>query len=173
MQLWPYCWNWEIYETCRGWFYNCYNGKVGCKCGASPGVNSEWTRKPTIPITGVLEFMSFCNIKEGGNQIPFCIPVSPNGNEQLKSSTFVCTTLKTTFNTYASFHISVVEEDIPLTNHMCLAQQQFNSTTLWAPEPWQNLPYWEFWYTGDNNGRYPSLAIAINEASWSNAAASS
>jgi hypothetical protein len=34
--------------------------------------------------------------------------------EQLKLSSIVCTKLKTKFNTYASFHISVTEDDIPL-----------------------------------------------------------
>jgi hypothetical protein len=37
--------------------------------------------------------------------------------EQLSLKKLVCTRLKTTFNTYASFHVSVFEEDFPLTNN--------------------------------------------------------
>jgi hypothetical protein len=37
--------------------------------------------------------------------------------EQLSLKRLVCTRLKTKFNAYASFHISVIEEDFPLINN--------------------------------------------------------
>jgi hypothetical protein len=36
--------------------------------------------------------------------------------EQLSMKKLVCTRLKTKFNTYASFHVSVFEDDFPLIN---------------------------------------------------------
>jgi hypothetical protein len=38
-------------------------------------------------------------------------------NEQLKLTLLSCTRLKTKFNSYASFHISVVQDDFHLTNN--------------------------------------------------------
>jgi hypothetical protein len=38
-------------------------------------------------------------------------------NEQLKLTSLTCTGLKTKFNSYASFHISVVEDDFHLINN--------------------------------------------------------
>jgi hypothetical protein len=38
--------------------------------------------------------------------------------EQLLLKSLVCTRLKTKFSTYASFHVSVTEEDFPLSNNV-------------------------------------------------------
>jgi predicted HicB family RNase H-like nuclease len=37
--------------------------------------------------------------------------------EQLSLKKLVCTTLKAKFNTYASFHVSVFEDEFPLINN--------------------------------------------------------
>ena len=47
-----------------------------------------------------------------------CIDIENSLKEQLLLKSLVCTRLKTKFNTYASFHVSVAEEDFPLINNV-------------------------------------------------------
>jgi hypothetical protein len=46
-----------------------------------------------------------------------CRDIEEPLNEQLKLPSLVCTRLKAKYNTHASFHISVHEDDFPLINN--------------------------------------------------------